>query len=819
MIPAPAVHQRKPTTMTNSASSPLIKWFAEISIEDVPLVGGKNASLGEMVRELAGRGVSVPDGFAITAEAYRYFIREAGLDDFIRQTLADLDTHDMANLAKRGQMVRQAIRHASLPRDLQEAITAAYAALQNGGEAAPDVAVRSSATAEDLPDASFAGQQETYLNVQGAASLLETCRNCFASLFTDRAISYRVDKHFDHFKVALSIGVQRMVRSDLACSGVMFTIDTESGFRDAVIISAAYGLGENVVQGAVTPDEYTVFKTTLKTGYRPILQKSVGSKEFKMIYDTGGGKMVKNVPVAPAERAKFALTDDEILQLARWGCIVEDHYSAKRGSPAPMDLEWAKDGKTGELFIVQARPETVQSRKSPDVLETYELGERGAVLVKGRSIGEKIATGRVRVIDNPERIGEFRKGEILVTDKTDPDWQPIMKQAAAIITNRGGRTCHAAIVSRELGVPAIVGTERGTEDLKDGQLVTVSCTEGDTGFVYEGELPYEVTRTDLKGFGKPRTQVMMNLANPEEAFSLSFIPNSGVGLARMEFIINTYIGIHPLALIDFNQLADPRAKAEIARLTEGYDDKPKFFVDKLAQGVGMIAAAFHPKDVILRLSDFKTNEYANLIGGKPYEPDEENPMLGFRGASRYDHPRYRAGFALECLAVAKVRDEMGLSNLKVMVPFCRTVDEGRRVQQEMAKHGLRRGENGLEIYVMCEIPSNVLLAAEFAEIFDGFSIGSNDLTQLVLGVDRDSEVVAPLFDERNPAVKMMIASAIQACRAKGRKIGICGQAPSDYPEFVEFLVAEGIDSISLNPDTVLKTTLAILEVEKAAGGT
>jgi pyruvate,water dikinase len=665
-----------------------------------------------------------------------------------------------------------------------------------------------------LPDASFAGQQETYLNVHGTAALLETCKRCFASLFTDRAISYRVDKGFDHFKVALSIGVQRMVRSDLACSGVMFTIDTESGFRDAVMISAAYGLGENVVQGSVTPDEYLVFKPTLKTGHRPVLQKTVGSKEFKLIYDTGGGKMVKNVPVAPGDRAKLALTDDEVLELARWACIVEDHYSAKRGQHAPMDLEWAKDGITGELFIVQARPETVQSRKDLDVLEAYVLSTRSKVLTSGRSVGAKIATGRVRVIKSAEFIGQFQEGEVLVTDKTDPDWQPIMKKAAGIITNRGGRTCHAAIVSRELGVPAIVGTEHGTEALKDGQMVTVSCAEGDTGFVYEGALPFEVERTDLKSLGKPRTKVMMNLANPEEAFALSFIPNGGVGLARMEFIISTYIKIHPLALIDFDKLADPQAKAEIERLTAGYADKPQFFVDKLAQGVAMIAAAFYPKDVILRLSDFKTNEYANLIGGRAYEPDEENPMLGFRGASRYYHPRYQAGFALECRAVKKVRDEMGLTNLKLMIPFCRTIDEGRKVQAEMEKHGLKRGQDGLEIYVMCEIPSNVILADEFADIFDGFSIGSNDLTQLILGVDRDSEIVASIFDERNAAVKMMIAQVIATARAKGRKIGICGQAPSDYPDFAQFLVEQGIDSISLTPDTVLKTTLAILETER-----
>ncbi len=803
--------------MNSSTPQSFIKWFADIKIEDVPLVGGKNASLGEMFRELASKGVKVPDGFAITADAFRHFIREAGIDKQIHATLADLDTRDMANLAERGHSVRQAILNASLPPDLQALISESYRKLQGDSKVPLDVAVRSSATAEDLPDASFAGQQETYLNVHGTTALLDTCKRCFASLFTDRAISYRVDKGFDHFKVALSIGVQRMVRSDLACSGVMFTIDTESGFRDAVMVSAAYGLGENVVQGSVTPDEYLVFKPTLKTGHRPVLQKTVGSKEFKLIYDTGGGKMVKNVPVAPGDRAKLALTDDEVLELARWACIVEDHYSAKRGQHAPMDLEWAKDGITGELFIVQARPETVQSRKDLDVLEAYQLKQRSTVLASGRSVGAKIATGRVRVIKSAEFIGQFQEGEVLVTDKTDPDWQPIMKKAAGIITNRGGRTCHAAIVSRELGVPAIVGTEHGTELLKDGQMVTVSCAEGDTGFVYEGDLPFDVERTDLKSLGKPRTKVMMNLANPEEAFALSFIPSDGVGLARMEFIISTYIKIHPLALIDFDKLADAQAKAEIERLTAGYTDKPQFFVDKLAQGVAMIAAAFYPKDVILRLSDFKTNEYANLIGGRAYEPAEENPMLGFRGASRYYHPRYQAGFALECRAVKKVRDEMGLTNLKLMIPFCRTIDEGRKVQAEMEKHGLKRGEGGLEIYVMCEIPSNVILADEFAEIFDGFSIGSNDLTQLILGVDRDSEIVAPIFDERNAAVKKMIAQVIATCRAKGRKIGICGQAPSDYPEFAEFLVEQGIDSISLNPDTVLKTTLAILKKEKALG--
>lgn len=812
--PRPAALVSKPEA---SAISPprFIKWFSDITIDDVPLVGGKNASLGEMYRELTSKGVKVPNGFAVTAEAYRYFLSEAGLDATIRDILEGLDTRDMDNLRQRGAQIRHAILAGELPRNLEQEIIAAYDTFRGDSLHPADVAVRSSATAEDLPDASFAGQQETYLNVSGPLAVLDCCKRSFASLFTDRAISYRTDKKFDHFKVALSIGVQRMVRSDLAASGVMFTLDTETGFRDAVLINAAYGLGENVVQGSVNPDEYYVFKPTLKTGSRPILQKIVGTKEFKLIYDIGGGKMVKNVPVPPGDRVKFAISDDEILLLARWACLIEDHYSARRGQPVPMDIEWAKDGNTGEMFIVQARPETVQSRKAIEVIETYKLKQRGPVLITGRGVGEKIASGPVRVIKSAENIGLFKEGEVLVTDKTDPDWEPIMKKAAAIVTNRGGRTCHAAIVSRELGVPAIVGTEHGTELLKDGQMVTVSCAEGDTGFVYDGRLQFEVQRTNLKSLTRPQTKVMMNVGNPEEAFSLSFIPNDGVGLAREEFIITTYIRIHPLALIDYDRLTDAGVKAQIDALTAGYTDKPQFFVDKLAQGVAMIAAAFYPKDVILRLSDFKTNEYANLIGGKPYEPIEENPMIGFRGASRYYNPRYQAGFALECRAMKKVREEMGLTNLKLMIPFCRTVEEGRRVQAEMEKHGLKRGVSGLELYVMCEIPSNVILAEEFAEIFDGFSIGSNDLTQLILGVDRDSEIVAPIFDERNAAVKKMIAQVISVCRAKQRKIGICGQAPSDYPEFAQFLVEQGINSISLNPDTVMKTTLAILEKEKS----
>ena len=801
-----------------------IRWFQEIGIEDVPLVGGKNASLGELYQELVPKGIHVPNGFAITADAYWDLLGRTRLDQRIKEILSGLDTQDAANLQQRGNAVRRQLVGAALPDDLQAEIIAAYHQLCEGAAEPVDVAVRSSATAEDLPDASFAGQQETYLNVQGEAAILESCKRCFASLFTDRAISYRQDKGFDHLKVGLSIGIQRMVRSDLASSGVMFSIDTESGFPDVVLIDAAYGLGENVVQGSVNPDEYYVFKPTLKRGFRPILQKIVGSKEFKLIYDVGGGKMVKNVPVGADDRSRFAINDEEILTLARWACLIEDHYSRKRSCYTPMDMEWAKDGRTGELFIVQARPETVHSQKRFEALEVYQLKEKGLVLAQGRSVGEKIAQGPVRVVRSAQNLDEVHDGDVLVTEKTDPDWEPTMKKAAAIVTDRGGRTCHAAIVSRELGLPAIVGTENGTERLKDGQAVTVSCAEGDIGYVYEGRLNFEIERMNLHELPRPRTKVMMNVGNPEEAFHLSFMPNDGIGLAREEFIITNYIKIHPLALIDFERLADRAARAEIERLTAGYADKSQFFIDKLAQGVAMIGAAFYPKDVIVRLSDLKTNEYANLIGGKPYEPVEENPMIGFRGASRYYDPRYQAGFALECRAMKKVRDEMGLDNVKLMIPFCRTVEEGRRVLAEMEKHGLKRGVNQLEVYVMCEIPSNVILANEFAEIFDGFSIGSNDLTQLILGVDRDSEIVAHVFDERNPAVKTMIASVIRAAKAKGRKIGICGQAPSDYPEFAAFLVALGIDSISLNPDAVLKTTLAILKMEtepapKAAAGT
>ena len=810
------------TATTAERRNALVLWFAEIGIDDLAMAGGKNASLGEMYRELAGQGVKVPNGFAVTAHAYRHFLRTGGLERRIAGLLAGLDPKDLTALARCGREIRQTVLAATLPADLEHAILEAYdrlsteAAAEAGRPVPPlDVAVRTSATAEDLPDASFAGQHETFLNVQGHAALLEACKRSFASLFTDRAISYRADKGFDHLQIALSIGIQRMVRSDLAASGVMFSIDTETGFPDAVLINASWGLGENVVQGSVTPDEYYVFKPTLELGHRPILQKILGTKEFKLIYDLGGTKAVKNVPVTLADRARFAINDEDILTLARWACIIERHYSAKRGRPTPMDMEWGKDGRTGEIFVLQARPETVHSLESRDVLETYRLEKRSRVLATGRSVGEKIARGKAHIIKDPHNLSQLATGEVLVTEKTDPDWEPIMKRAAAIVTNRGGRTCHAAIVSRELGLPAVVGTETGTEKLRDGQMITVCCAEGDTGFIYEGALDFAIERIDIKGLRRPATKIMMNVANPEEAFTLSFIPNDGVGLARLEFIVTNSIKIHPLALVNYERIEDPALRAEIDRLTAGYASKPDFFVDRLAQGVAMIAAAFYPKDVIVRFSDFKSNEYANLLGGRSFEPTEENPMLGFRGASRYYDPRYREGFALECRAMVKVRDEMGLGNVKLMVPFCRTVEEGRKVLAEMEKHGLRRGERGLEVYVMCEIPSNVIRAAEFAEVFDGFSIGSNDLTQLTLGVDRDSEIVAHLFDERDAAVKAMIAQVISEARARGRKIGICGQAPSDYPEFAEFLVEQGIDSISLNPDAAVRTTLRILELEAA----
>jgi len=793
-----------------------ILWFQEISLNDVSRVGGKNASLGEMYRELVPKGVRVPNGFAITADAYRLFIQFNRLENIITDTLHGLNTHDFENLRARGKRVREAITMAKMPPELELEIREAYHALCTGLKNVLDVAVRSSATAEDLPDASFAGQQETFLNVSGDEMLIDACKRCFASLFTDRALSYREDKGYGHFEIALSIGVQKMVRSDLATSGVMFTIDTETGFRDVVVINASYGLGENIVQGSVNPDEFCVFKPTLHTGFRPIVQKRLGVKEMKMVYGEVEGEITKNIPVVSEDRQRFSISDEEVLTLARWGCIVENHYSQKSGRDTPMDLEWAKDGRTNELFIVQARPETVESQKLKargNSIETYRLLGEGKVLIEGRSVGSKIATGPVRVIENVNDLGKLMPGEILVTDKTDPDWEPAMKKAAAIITNRGGRTCHAAIVSRELGLPAIVGCETATEVLKDGQKVTVNCAGGETGYVYDGALDFNIDRVALNDIPQTRTKIMMNVANPEEAFRLSFIPNRGVGLARVEFIISNWIQIHPLALFNFQDLKDEKLRSEIKRRTAGYSDKKTYFVERLAQGVATIAAAFYPKDVIVRFSDFKSNEYANLLGGSSFEPEEENPMLGFRGASRYYDPKYRDAFALECQAMKRVRDEMGLTNVKLMIPFCRTPEEGKLVIEEMRKNELVQGANELEVYMMCEIPSNVILAEEFAQIFDGFSIGSNDLTQLILGVDRDSALVAKIFDERNPAVKKAIASVIKTARMTHRKIGICGQAPSDYPDFARFLVDQGIHSISLNPDAVVNTTVLVAAKE------
>ena len=790
----------------------LILWFEEVGIADIPLVGGKNASLGEMIRQLQPKGVNVPNGFATTAYAFRYFIEKAGLETKLRELFADLDIEDMNNLRDRGRQARSLVLSTPFPEDLQIAIAMSYQKLCDcelscGKEA--DVAVRSSATAEDLPDASFAGQQETYLNVYGANEVVDACHRCFASLFTDRAISYRTINGFDHFDIALSVGVQKMVRSDLASSGVMFSIDTETGFKNAALITAAYGLGENVVQGAVNPDEYFVFKPTLKQGFRPILEKRLGTKEIKMVYDIGGGKLTKNIPVPVSERVKFAITDDEILKLAEWACIIEDHYSEVRGKLSPMDIEWAKDGRTGELFIVQARPETVQSQKSGNILKNYKLNGSSDVLITGRAVGEMIGQGKANVILEVHNIEDFQAGQVLVTNKTDPDWEPIMKKASAIVTNQGGRTCHAAIIAREMGIPAIVGCGNATGVIKTGQEVTISCAEGEEGKVYEGLVPFEVVETSLDNLPKLSTKILMNVGNPEEAFGLSSIPCDGVGLARMEFIIANHIKAHPLALMNFDTLEDKAAKWEISQLTARYENKADFFVDKLAHGIGTIAAAFYPKPVVVRMSDFKSNEYANLLGGRAFEPVEENPMIGWRGASRYYDPKYREAYGLECQALKRVRDDMGLTNVIPMIPFCRTPEEGRKVLAEMAKHGLKRGENGLEVYVMCEIPSNVILADEFSQVFDGFSIGSNDLTQLTLGLDRDSSLVAHIFDERNEAVKSMIRTVIQRAKANGRKIGICGQAPSDYPEFAKFLVEQGIDSISLNPDSVLKTMLAI----------
>jgi pyruvate, water dikinase len=791
-----------------------LRWFEDVGMTDVATVGGKNASLGEMRRALTPLGIRTADGFATTADAYRAFLAGAGLERVIADALVDLDVTDIPRLQAAGARLRTGILAAALPDGLARAIADAYRQLEAEYGAHCDVAVRSSATAEDLPEASFAGQQETFLNIHGESMLLDAVKRCYASLFTDRAIVYRAHRGFDHTQVALSVGVQKMVRSDLACAGVMFSIDTETGFRDAVLINGAYGLGESVVQGTVNPDEFSVFKPTLAAGFRPILQKTLGTKEFKLVYEEGGTRQTRSVPVARDDRERFVLADDEILTLGRWAVLVEEHYSRLRGTLTPMDMEWAKDGRTGELYLLQARPETVHAQRDPLVLERFVLERQGEVLAKGRSVGEKIGQGPARVIRSAADLEQLRPGEVLVTEMTDPDWEPVMKHAAAVVTDRGGRTCHAAIVSRELGIPAIVGTGTGTAAVPTGGDVTVSCAEGDEGFVYRGRLPVRIDRTNLAAIPRPRTSMMMNVGNPAEAFSLSFLPNDGVGLARLEFIIGTHVRAHPMALLHPDRVTDLKERREIERLTAGYADRGQYFVDRLAEGVAMIAAAFWPKDVIVRLSDFKSNEYAGLLGGRAFEPHEENPMIGFRGASRYYDERYREGFALECRAMRKVREEMGLENVKLMVPFCRTVEEGRRVVAELAANGLVQGERGLEIYVMCEIPSNVILAREFAEVFDGFSIGSNDLTQLVLGVDRDSELVAHLFDERNDAVRRTIAEVIRAAHAAGRKIGICGQAPSDYPDFARFIVQEGIDSLSLNPDALLKTMVAIAELEQ-----
>jgi pyruvate, water dikinase len=794
----------------------MILWFKDLTIEDVPYVGGKNASLGEMFRQLTHKGVKVPDGFAITAHAYNYLLEKDKILEKIKDILSDVDTNDMENLRERGHRVRELILEAEFPNDLKKEIIDAYHKLCKKYGEKVEVAIRSSATAEDLPDASFAGQQETYLNIKGDQAILDTCRKCFASLFTNRAISYRVDKGFDHFKVALSVGIQLMVRSDMASSGVMFSIDTESGFKDAILITGSYGLGENIVQGAVNPDQFYVFKPTLKKGFKPIISKKLGSKGIKMIYSEIGSKhTTRNVDVPDSHRDRYCISDKEILKLAEWTTIIENHYSKKAKKFKPMDIEWAKDGKTGDLFIVQARPETVQSAKNVNVLEEYKLAKKGNLIVSGLSVGSKIGQGKAHIIENVKDISKFKKGEVLVTEMTDPDWEPIMKKAAAIVTDRGGKTCHAAIITRELGIPCVVGTSSGTQKVRNKSNITVSCAEGGEGHIYQGLLKFNIKRTNLKKIKKPKTHIMMNLGNPDQAFELSFIPNDGIGLARQEFIINSYIKVHPLALLHFDKIEDHSVKEKILDIIKPYEDKkPQFFIDKLAEGVGTLAAAFYPKDVIVRLSDFKSNEYANLVGGTQFEPKEDNPMIGWRGASRYYSEKYREAFALECKAIRKAREVMGLTNIKVMIPFCRTVEEGKKVIKEMEKHGLIRHKGHLEIYVMCEIPSNVILAEKFAEIFDGFSIGTNDLTQLTLGLDRDSELVSHIYDENNEAVKRLVSEVIRIAKKHKRKIGLCGDAPSSNIEFAKFLVKEGIDSMSLTPDAILKTLIIVEKQER-----
>ncbi len=795
-----------------------IRFFREIGIDDVNFVGGKGASLGEMYRNLTDEGVRVPNGYAITAQAYRHLIETAGLETPLRKTLADLRAGDVRALAERGKRARDLVYAAILPDDLKQEIFSAYLDLKKEYGDKLSLAVRSSATAEDLPTASFAGQQETYLNVRNEEELLDTCRQCFASLFTDRAISYRMERGFDHFDVSLSITVMKMVRSDLGASGVMFSLDTESGFRDVVFINSAYGLGENIVQGSIDPDEFYVHKPTFEKGYRAVLSRRLGSKHLTMVYaDQDDSERVKNIETSAEKRAAFSINDEDVLLLADYALKIERHYSKRAGEPRPMDMEWAKDGEDGLIYMVQARPETVASQRHETLLEEYRIQGSGKVLVMGRAVGNKIASGLARVINTQTPLEDFKPGEVLITDTTTPDWEPIMKKAAAIVTNRGGRTCHAAIVARELGIPAVVGTKSATRMLQDGQMLTVSCAEGDVGRVYAGEVPFEIERTDLSTLPRPNTRIMLNLGNPALAFKTSFLPNDGVGLARLEFIINESIKAHPLALLYPEKITDTLIRQKIEALTRGYQDGREYFVMRLSEAVGTIAAAFYPRPVVVRLSDFKSNEYAALLGGGDFEPKEENPMLGFRGASRYVHPRYEEAFRLECEAMQRVRETLGLDNVILMIPFVRRVTEADRVIEQMAKFGLKRGEHKLKIYAMCEIPNNVLQVDEFSKRFDGFSIGSNDLTQLVLGVDRDSEIVASDYDERDPGVMKMLGEAIAGCRRNHIHSGLCGQGPSDYPEIAEFLVKAGIDSMSLNADTVLATTRYVLEVEKRLG--
>jgi pyruvate, water dikinase len=789
-----------------------VRWFDDIRLADIAAVGGKTASLGELRALLGGR---VPEGFALTAEAYRAALEAAGVEPELRRLLSDFDHRDVAALADRAAAARRIVYETTGNAELRRQIIAAYAVLENRCGKGAAVAVRSSATAEDLPTASFAGQHDSFLNVKGSAELVEACRRCFASIFTDRAIVYRIDNGFDHFKVALSVGVMEMVRADLAASGVIFTLDTESGFRDVVFVTGAWGLGENIVQGKVDPDEFYVHKPTFRQGYRTVLSRSLGGKEMRLVYGRGhGAGSTRNRKTPRRDRERFCLGDAEILELAEAAIRIEDHYSALAGHPMPMDIEWAKDGRDGRLCIIQARPETAASQRRGGAFETYALKGAGRVLATGRAVGEKIAAGTVRLVADVHDLPAFLPGEVLVAETTTPDWEPVMKTARAIVTRRGGRTCHAAIVARELGVPAVVGAESALEALPTGTVVTVSCAEGETGKVYAGELPFQMTRVDPAALPRPQTEIMVNLGDPELAYHTAMLPNDGVGLARMEFVINQYIGIHPMALACPEKVAAKTARAEIARRVRNYPRPTDFFVEKLSEGIGTIAAAFHPKPVIVRLSDFKTNEYASLIGGAGFEPKEDNPMLGFRGAARYAHPAYAAGFALECAALKRVRDAMGLTNLKIMVPFCRRVAEAEQVIAEMARHGLKRGENGLEIYVMCEIPNNVIAIDAFARLFDGFSIGSNDLTQLTLGVDRDSEIVAFDFDERDPGMLEMLRLAVTGAKRNGRHVGICGEAPANYPEIARFLAGLGIDSISVNAASLLHTLTAVWEAEQ-----